>query len=389
MSGTASETEEFSVWSTVAEIWRFDLLGIELGRLVVAAIVFILFLGLRHLLSRWLGAWLLNLTRRTETELDDRVAVALSKPLPYLPVAAGLFAASEILRMDGVAELIANNLALTLVSITLFWALARLVDPLSVASRRLERMVTPELIQWKLQAIRIAIWAVGIATVLEIWGVRVAPIIAGFGLLGVAVALGAQDLFKNLISGVLVLSERRFRVGDWVKIDGVVEGTVEAISFRSTKVRQFDKAPVYVPNARFADGAVVNFGERAHRRIYWTIGIEYRATARQLRQIREQIEAHIRQDGRYLLPPDATLFVRIDRFAESSIDLLIYCFTKTRAWGEWLDIKEDLLLAIKEIVENSGAGFAFPSRSIYIEPTGAPTAPGDQRAPFLLRAGAV
>ena len=210
------------------------------------------------------------------------------------------------------------------------------------------------------------------ATILEIWGIQVGPLLAGLGLFGVAVALGAQDLFKNLIAGMLILVEKRFAHGDWVKVDGVVEGIVESIGFRSTFVRQFDKAPVYVPNARMSDNAVTNYSRMTHRRIYWKIGVEYSTSIDQLKQIREQIEAYVMNNDEFAHPPEVSTFVRIDSFNDSSIDLMLYCFTRTTVWGEWLRIKEALAYEIMDIVEGAGSGFAFPSQSLYVE-----TLPGD------------
>ena len=194
-----------------------------------------------------------------------------------------------------------------------------------------------------------------------------APILAGLGLIGVAVALGAQDLFRNLIAGLLIIGERRLAHGEWIKIDGGVEGTVEAIGFRSTRVRQFDKAPIYVPNSKLSDTAVVNYTRMTHRRIYWMIGVEYRTTVEQLRRIRDGIETFLLEDDAFAHPPEVPTFVRIDRFSDSSIDIMVYCFTATTVWGEWLAIKERLAYRIKEIVEEAGTGFAFPSRSLYID----------------------
>ena len=154
-------------------------------------------------------------------------------------------------------------------------------------------------------------------------------------------------------------------VRDWIFVDGVVEGVVENIGFRSTLVRRFEKAPVYIPNAKLADNAVVNFSGMTHRRIKWLIGLEYNTSTDQLRLIRNKIEEHISSDSNFASPKEASTFIRIDSFNESSIDLLLYCFTRTTDWGGWLEIKEDLALTVKDIVESSGAGFAFPSRSIY------------------------
>ena len=122
---------------------------------------------------------------------------------------------------------------------------------------------------------------------LELWGIKIGPIIAGLGLFGVAVALGAQDLFKNLISGILVLVERRFQVGDWIFVEDVIEGTVESIGFRSTVVRRFDKSLATIPNFQFAEKAVINNSQITNRRISWVIGLEYRTTSKQLTDIKK------------------------------------------------------------------------------------------------------
>ncbi|HBM12598.1 MAG TPA: mechanosensitive ion channel protein MscS, partial [Rhodospirillaceae bacterium] len=118
-------------------------------------------------------------------------------------------------------------------------------------------------------------------------------------------------LFKNLIAGILILVEKRFAIGEWIQVDGVVEGTVESIGFRSTFVRRFDKAPVFVPNAQLSDVAVTNFSRMTYRRIYWVIGVEYRTTTDQLRQIRDGIEDYITSNPDFVAADKATLFVRL------------------------------------------------------------------------------
>ena len=168
----------------------------------------------------------------------------------------------------------------------------------------------------------------GIAAVLELWGIKIGPIIAGLGLFGVAVALGAQDLFKNLISGILVLVERRFKVGDWIFVDGVIEGTVENIGFRSTVVRRFDKS--FIPNFQFAENAVINNSLTTNRRINWVIGLEYRTTSDQLTKIKNEIEDYINSSDLFVKSGDTFLSVKIEQFAASSIDIRLICFTKTK-----------------------------------------------------------
>jgi len=318
------------------------------------------------------------MAQKTVWKMDDHVVDAIAPPLRAIPVVFGIFVATNYMHFEGVVDVIVQNITRSLISIVIFWTILRTLGPLSHAFDRLEKALSRELIEWMMKALRVAVVLVGAATVLQIWGIQIAPIIAGAGLLGVAVALGAQDLFKNLIAGILILGEKRFKVGDWIRVDGVVEGTVEAIGFRSTVVRRFDKAPVMVPNAKLSDTAVTNFTEMTYRRIYWHIGVEYRTSIEQLSEIREKIAAHIAEDGDFVDAKDASTFVRIDKFGASSIDILVYCFTKTTRWGEWLEVKEKLAYTIMKIVEEAGSGFAFPSTSIYVE-----SLPADRPEPFV------
>uniref|UniRef100_UPI0030FBF736 mechanosensitive ion channel family protein n=1 Tax=Hyphomonas sp. TaxID=87 RepID=UPI0030FBF736 len=178
--------------------------------------------------------------------------------------------------------------------------------------------------------------------------------------------------FKNLISGILIIAEKRFIPGEWIRVDGVVEGTVEKINFRSTLVRRFDKSPVYVPNSALSDAAVTNFSRMTYRRIKWAVGVEYRTTVDQLKYIRDEIEAWLWNDPRFVKPPEAALFVRIDSLNASSIDYLIYAFTYTKDWGEWLEIKEEFAVAVMDIIAQAGTDFAFPSQTVYLQQTDPP-----------------
>ena len=221
------------------------------------------------------------------------------------------------------------------------------------------------MIGWILKSLKILIFILGAAAVLELWGIKIGPIIAGLGLFGVAVALGAQDLFKNLISGILVLVEKRFRMGDWIRVDGIIEGVVERIGFRSTVIRKFDKSLAIIPNFQFAENAVINVSKTTNWLISWIITLQYDTTVDQLKTIRNQIEDHINNSEDF--DQSIGVAVRVDKFADSSIDMYVRCFSKTDSWNEWLKVKENLALSIKQIVEDNKASFAFPSQSIYVE----------------------
>ena len=182
-----------------------------------------------------------------------------------------------------------------------------------------------------------------------------------------AVALGAQDLFKNLISGIMILMEKRFTIGDVILVSNEVEGVVEQIGFRSTLVRRFDSTPVMIPNYKFAEQSVTNYSRRHHRRIRWLIGLEYKTSIDQLKKIRDSITKLIVENNDFAKNENSNFFIRIDSFSDSSIDMLVQAFTVTNEWSEYLRIKEELAVSIKQIVESNNAGFAFPSQSLYVE----------------------
>ncbi len=354
----------------VADVWRTSIFGLDLSQVLIALAIFFVFFFLRGLASRFLFNVAARFARRTRTKIDDYLVEALLPPARFFFIVAGLFFAAEYLQLEGTPDRLAEQSLRSLVVVVLFWALHNAADLAAQGMERLARILSDEIISWATRALRWAVIILGAAAVLQIWGIEVGPLIAGLGLFGLAVALGAQDLFKNLLAGLSILLERRFHKGDWIKVEGVVEGTVAEIGFRSTRINRFDSAPVTVPNTVFSDNAVTNFSAMSHRRIYWQIGVEYRTTVPQLREIRDKIEAYIRGNDAFDL--SQSLFVRVEEFSDSAITLMLYCFTKTTRWGEWLAIKEELAYAIKQIVEQAGSGFAFPSRSLYIE-----TLPGE------------
>ena len=331
MDGLEQQFRDFV--NLVEGVWMTGVAGFDFGRILIALGILFFFLIVRGLFTRFVLVALQRITAKTKSELDDSLFSAIQGPVRLVPVILGIFFALNYLNLAEKYAVMGALFIRTLMVFVLFWGLYQITGPLSSSIKRLEAILTREMVDWLVSFLRLTVVFIGAATILEIWGIKVGPILAGLGLFGVAVALGAQDLFKNLIAGILVIAEKRMRVGDWIMVDGIVEGTVEHIGFRSTHVRRFDKAPVYVPNAKLSDNAVTNFSEMSHRRIKWMIGVEYGATIEQLRAIRDGIESYILENPEFASPSEVSTFVRIDRFSESSIDILLYCFTKTTDWG--------------------------------------------------------
>lgn len=363
----AMNAEFAELWAIVVEVWETSFFGLSVGNGLIALGIFLTALLVRGVFSHLLMRRLIAQAAKTETELDDALLKALAGPVKMIPVIIGAYFALYFLGLMGEdAPVDGNRIVETLVIIALFWALHNAVGPVAQLSAPLRQALNPVMIEWMAKALRILFLIIGGAAILQAWGIPVAPVIGGLGLLGVAVGLGAQDLFRNLIAGILILTEKRFVPGEWVKVDGVVEGTVEQINFRSTLVRRFDKGPVFVPNSKLADNAVTNFSRMTHRRIRWVIGVEYSATTEQLKYIRDHVLDYVLNHPEFAKPPEVSTFMRVDSFNASSIDFFLYCFTRTTNWGEWLRIKEELAFEIKRIVNEAGTSFAYPSTTVYL-----------------------
>ncbi len=356
----------------VSEVWNASFFEISVGRVILAVTILVVALLVRGFITRHVLRGLMRMAHKTKTEFDDHLFEAIAPPVKIIPLIIGLFFAIQILGLSGNAQIFGANVMRSLIAYAIFWALVRSVEPVFHLISPLENTLSPAIMDWTKKAAKALFAFIGGAAILEIWGIQVGPMLAGLGIFGVAIALGAQDLFKNLIAGLLILAERRFNPGEWIKVDGIVEGTVEKINFRSTQVRRFDKSMVHVPNAKLSDNALTNYSRMTHRRIYWKVGLVYGSSVEQLRAVQQGILNYIQTHADFAQPPEVSTFVHIDSFNDSSIDLMIYCFTKTTNWGAWLEIKEDFVCAVKEIVAEAETDFAFPSRTIYVEQSGEP-----------------
>jgi len=346
-------------------VWKKGILGVDIFQILIGLGIFLIFLLFRGLISKVIIGRLKKIAKRTTNKLDDTFVQAMEGPARFFPIVIGFFIASYYLEFSPESQSFIDNVNKSLITILIFWLMHQFIQPVTYLLGGLEKLLTRELIGWIVKALKILIFILGAAAVLELWGIKIGPIIAGLGLFGVAVALGAQDLFKNLISGILVLVEKRFKVDDWIIVEDIIEGIVERIGFRSTVVRKFDKSLAIIPNFQFAENAVINVSATTNWIISWVITLQYNTTVEQLKKIRDEIEKYITTSKDYKTSLGHA--VRVDKFSDSSIDMYIRCFTVTDDWDEWLKVKERLAIEIKQIVEKNNASFAFPSQSIYVE----------------------
>lgn len=194
----------------------------------------------------------------------------------------------------------------------------------------------------------------------EHFGMSLSGLLTFGGIGGLAVGMAGKDILSNFFSGIMLYFDRPFSIGDWIRSpDRNIEGTVAEIGWRITKITTFDNRPLYVPNSLFSSISVENPGRMTNRRITTTIGLRYEDAAKVgviVEAVREMLKNHPAIDQRQ------TLLVYFNQFADSSLNIMVYCFTKTTVWAEWLAAQQDVYLKIIDIVQSHGADFAFPAR---------------------------
>ena len=259
-------------------VWNKGILGIDILQILIGIGIFLIFLIFRGIISKVIIKRLESIAKKTSNKLDDTFVHAMEGPARFLPIVLGFFIASYYMTFSLEGREVVDTINRTLITILIFWVIHQILEPISYIFSGLDKLLTRELIGWIIKSLKILIFILGLAAVLELWGIKIGPIIAGLGLFGVAVALGAQDLFKNLISGILVLVEKRFKIGDWIAVEGIIEGEVEKIGVRSTTIRKFDKSLAIIPNFQFAENAVVNVSETSNWLISGIITLQYDTT---------------------------------------------------------------------------------------------------------------
>ena len=308
-----------------------------------------------------------KLTSKTKSKHDDRIAEKLKRPLTLIPIGIGLYLLNDSLNLpDSIAAYSTISIQ-TFFYVAIFLSIAPIVDPVKDYVGEKYNFLSPTLRNWVFRALKFVIYLLGAVSGLELWGIDAASVIAGLGLFSVALALGAQNFFKNLIGGLLIIGEKRFKQGDWINVEGVAEGSVERIDFRTTLIRRFDKAPIYVANSVLSDSDIINFSEMPFRRIRFNIGLIYQTAPETILNIRKDIEDYVAKNDDLVNADEATTTIRVTQFNDSSIDLLIYCFTKSTRWYDYTKAKEDLILEIIKIVKNNGSDFAYPTQTIHLE----------------------
>jgi len=347
------------------DFFREQFFNIPLGNIIGAIFSFFFFLILRKLFANLVINVLHPFTKTTKTYYDERILSALKGPLTFVFIIIGVRLFFALLFLE--TEFI-NQLINSMIAYNVFWAIYEMSYALRGLVYHFTSRFNPELSHemgnFILAFIRGIILATGLGSILQVWGINVAGLVAGLGIGGLAFALAAKDTAANLFGSIALLLDKSVRIGEWIKIGGV-EGVVEDIGMRTTKIRSFKKSLITLPNQMIANSPIENFSRRGIRRIKMTIGLTYDTTSQQMEQTILDIKTMLRNHKD--ISQKDTMLVNFTTFDDSSLGILIYTFANTSNWGNYLDIKENINLKIMKIVEENQVAFAFPSQSLYLE----------------------
>ncbi len=338
---------------------------------VVEVFVIVLVTAIVHYIAKLVFDRLADKLTLTHNLYDDALLDAARKPMGAGIWVMGIALAAEYVGGDTQAEIFQYIDPLRDVAVVwlLVWfavRFIRFIEEHVVDQGYLEAPVDQTTAKAVGKLLRATVLITGILLALQAFGFSISGVLAFGGIGGIAVGFAARDLLANFFGALMIFLDRPFSVGDWVRSpDREVEGTVEEIGWRLTRIRTFDKRPLYVPNSVFASITVENPSRMQNRRIYETIGLRYDDIGVMQAVVRD-VEAMLKSHE--AIDTSQTLMVNFVSFGASSVDFFVYTFTKTTVWTEFHAIKQDVLLKISDIIERHGAEIAFPTQTLHIDP---------------------
>ncbi|MBU1665092.1 MAG: mechanosensitive ion channel family protein [Gammaproteobacteria bacterium] len=334
--------------------------------LLVLAGVLLLILLAREVLRRIERA-----ASQTSTVWDDALIRSVKRPLTVLLWVVGLAHVAGIFDREIGSHALDYALPARSVGVIacLAWFLIRMINNAALSvlaqSRESGHAVDQTTVDAMSKLGRVIVLIVSALVILQTLGFSVSGVLAFSGIGGIAVGFAAKDLLANFFGGLMIYLDRPFSVGDWIRSpDKAIEGTVEYIGWRQTRIRAFNKNPIYVPNALFTTIVVENPSRMSHRRIKEVIGIRYQDIAKMAAitaDVKAMLTAHPDIDN------EATMIVNFTTFSASSLDFMIYTFTTMTQWVRYQEIKQDVLLKVAEVIAAHGAEIAFPTRTVHLE----------------------
>ncbi len=336
-------------------------------QLIYAVSLFVLIWLSKIIIRRTIFDFLGKFVVKTSTKVDDKILEAVKRPMEFLIVVVGAYFALDILSLGDPIGFIADDAVMSLFYVAMFWMLFNSLEPLSYIivgyTKVFGKGLSDDIANFIINIFKFLIFAIAFMTILQEWGYNISGFLASLGLIGMALALAARDTVSNLFGSVVIFVDKPFEVGDWIKTNDV-EGTVESIGMRSTKVRTFAHALVSVPNGQLAHSSILNWTKMGKRRVKFNIGLTYNTDEKQMKNIVSQIKDMLNNHDDI---HKESIHIYFSAFGDSSLNIFCYYFTNTTAWDEFMHIREDTLFKIMNIVKANNSSFAFPSQSLYIE----------------------
>lgn len=318
--------------------------------------------------------------QKTDNPWDDLLIRSLQKPVAWMIWLLGLTFAADVVHEQSGATIfeavgpirdVGVILILTMIVLNMISGTQQVL--ITSTREGEEKSFDAHTVDAISKLIRISVIITSGLVVLQTLGYSVSGVLAFGGIGGIAIGFAAKDLLSNFFGGLMIYLDRPFKVGDWIRsTDRDIEGTVEHIGWRLTRVRTFDKRPLYIPNSVFSTISVENPSRMTNRRIYETIGIRYQDAAKMdaiVSDVKQMLLAHPEIDT------STTMIVNFVKFSASSIDFFVYTFTKTTDWIQFHQIKQDVLLKIMEIIDAHGAEIAFPTSTLHVKSMPEPLLP--------------
>lgn len=336
--------------------------------MIQAFIIILFFTAVNFIQKRVLHQLHLRLERSHRT-WDDAVVEAMKRPLTAFLWIVGITLAADIIQSETKAPIfeLVEPIRQIGIIVCLIWFAIRLavyVEANYIEKQNITAAADLTSVQAVGKLIRLALIITGVLIILQTLGISVSGVLAFGGIGGIAVGFAAKDLLANFFGGLMVYMDRPFEVGHWIRSpDKEIEGVVEDIGWRLTRIRTFEKRPLYVPNAVFANIIVENPSRMSHRRIYETIGVRYQ-DINELPAIVEEVTALLKQHED--IDSRQTIIVNLNNFAPSSLDFFVYAFTKTTNWVEFHAVKQKVLLQIADIISQHKAEMAFPTQTLHL-----------------------
>ena len=336
---------------------------------VVSTFAIVLATAIARLVLKYLLDRLAQQLTKTTNLYDDALLEALRKPVGVLIWVLGISFAAESVGGQDQAEIFDSIETFRDVAVVwlLVWFALRFISYVEVHITDAEYgggTVDSTTVHAISKLLRATVIITGVLLALQAFGISISGVLAFGGIGGIAVGFAARDLLANFFGALMIFLDRPFVVGDWIRSpDRELEGTVEDIGWRLTRIRTFDKRPLYVPNSVFTSIAVENPSRMQNRRIYETIGLRYddqAVVAKIVAEVESMLKAHEQIDT------GQTLMVNFVEFGPSSLDFFVYCFTKTTVWSEFHVIKQDVLLKISDIIARHDAEIAFPTQTLHL-----------------------